>query len=111
MTEIQLDFQMSFAETMLSLNQKDENMSEASFNPDKHVDNQGKETGQTNALRAIRASTALEYYDHELVGAEGPVNWLVASELIADLAHWCDRQGADIKAVIGLGLRDWMAER
>jgi hypothetical protein len=86
-------------------------MSAACFNPDKHTDTHGTETGETNALRAIRANLALMHYGHELVEAEGPLDWQVASELIADIGHWCDKQGVDIKAVVGLGLRDWMAER
>jgi len=93
------------------MKQEDLSMSESNFNPEKHVDNHGKETGQNNAERAIRATIALDYYDHELVGADGPVNWQVASELIADIGHWCDRHGVDIKAVIGMGLYSWKAER
>ena len=85
--------------------------SEFSFNAEKHTDNEGNETGQTNALRAIRASIALDHYDHQLLEDIGPVDWQVASELIADLCHWSDQHGADIKAVIGLGLRNWIAER
>ncbi len=86
-------------------------MGDFTFNPCKHTNSQGRETGHTNAERAIRASLALDHYDHELVGAAGPVDWQVASELIADVAHWCDRQGADLQAVIGLGLMHWKAER
>lgn len=71
--------------------------------------------GTTNAERASWAELALRAYGrrtgtvHKVVGDdEDPV--FIVGDLLADLAHWCDRHGVDLQSAIHSATRHYQAE-
>ena len=70
------------------------------------------EGGRRNGRRALDAGGAVAGYAASLGldGKERPSE-CPARDLIADLGHWCDREGVDFAAEVAAGLRNWRAER
>lgn len=66
----------------------------------------------TNAKRAAWAEAALEAFNAECGGDLGHDEDAHASagDLIADLAHWCDKRGLNFAAVLGSAMTHYYAE-
>ena len=81
---------------------------QARFDPKK------SEGGRRNGRRALEAVGAVVGY--AAAASPGPdrrerLSECPARDLLADLGHWCDREGVDFAAEVAAGLRNWRAER
>ena len=75
------------------------------FNPDKMVD----ADTFTNGQRAERGEKAVRLSpDSEL---PTPVKLTEPADIIADILHFCDREGMDVEYVLGSAKNNWQEER
>ncbi len=68
------------------------------------------EGGRTNEQRANDAAEAVTAYAAALDTVPQPYED-ATRDLIADLGHWCDREGLDFTGSVIAALRDWRSER
>lgn len=80
------------------------------FNGKKQTDSEGAETGRSNGDRANSAQEALNSYDAARVKMFGETETLV-TDLIADLLHYCDREGIDTEPVLRMAQEHHQEER
>lgn len=79
------------------------------FDPDKR-DPDDPTTEMTNGARADHAEKALRAF-LEATGEPSRIDDDAVRDLMADLLHWCDRDGADGRKIMAAARRDWCAER
>jgi hypothetical protein len=76
-----------------------------------HFDAYRDNGGRTNEERANDAAEFVTAYAATPKNGIMPPFWITVRDMIADLGHWCDREGFDFTGAVIAALRNWRAER
>ncbi|MGZ4867367.1 MAG: hypothetical protein ACXV7C_09105 [Candidatus Angelobacter sp.] len=71
--------------------------------------------GITNTERALWAETALMAFGRRIGAASNSIGdkedpFLIVADLLADLAHWCDRNDVSLQSALEYATRHYMTE-
>ena len=71
--------------------------------------------GITNAERSLWAETALLAFGRQIGAVSNSIGdkeepFLIVADLLADLAHWCDRNNVELRSAIQYAARHYRAE-